>query len=267
MTPPTPALAFEVDLRNPGQFLACCGLLELASRLDPEAVGWFEGRSFCLDANSAEILPSLKDCTITARELSQEEFKGRQPAHSPPKSPKTLNPVLFGPPFNLEVDWWLKPSPLREMKLWSGDAMVPARIASALQKCLHASMTKDPSLPLGQRLVETSTVEVSPFHFAGTKSRHALDVGFSVDKVKGLKFVHQSLIELLAFIALQRFRPRHAEDWLRLAAWSTPLPVAVAAAVAGGGIGSLVLATIAFQVIDRDDKGHKQLSLANKEIP
>ena len=120
---------------------------------------------------------------------------------------------------------------------------------------------------LQERLIETSAVEVSPFHFAGTKSRHALDVGFSIDKVKGLRLMHQPLIELLAFIALQRFRPESDGDWLRLAAWSTPLPVPVAAAVAGGGIPSLVLTTIAFQVIDRDDKGHKQLSLANKETP
>jgi CRISPR-associated protein Csb3 len=116
-------------------------------------------------------------------------------------------------------------------------------------------------------LIERSTVEISPFHFAGTKSRHALDVGFSVDKVKGLKVVHQPLIELLAFIALQRFRPQSADNWLRLGAWSVPLPVGVAAAVAGGGIDSLFLATIVFQVIARDDKGHKQLSLAKKETP
>jgi CRISPR-associated protein Csb3 len=34
------------DLTNPGQFFACCGLLEAASRLDEEAEGWFEHERF-----------------------------------------------------------------------------------------------------------------------------------------------------------------------------------------------------------------------------
>jgi CRISPR-associated protein Csb3 len=266
MNPPTPAFTLDVDLTNPGQFLACCGLLELASRLAPEAVGWFGEHSFSLSTNPDDILSRLKDCKIAARELGQEEFLARAPAHSTPKSSNTLNPVHLGAPFALEIDWWLKPSPLRTLKLWAG-SMVPARIVVALQMCVKTSMARRPGLTFRERLVETSTVEVSPFHFAGTKSRHALDLGFSIDEVKDLKLMHQPLIELLAFIALQRFRPAPSRDWLRFAAWSTPLPATVAAAVAGGGIDSLILATIAFQVIDRDDHGHKQLSQANKETP
>jgi CRISPR-associated protein Csb3 len=39
---PRPNITIPVDLTNPGQFFACCGLLELADRLWPGAEGWFE---------------------------------------------------------------------------------------------------------------------------------------------------------------------------------------------------------------------------------
>jgi len=34
-------ITVNVDVTNPGQFFACCGLLELAHRLWPGAEGWF----------------------------------------------------------------------------------------------------------------------------------------------------------------------------------------------------------------------------------
>src|SRR5437870_3331191 len=41
MIEPTADITLDVDLRNPGQFFACCGALELSSRLWPESEGWF----------------------------------------------------------------------------------------------------------------------------------------------------------------------------------------------------------------------------------
>ena len=43
-------IRITVDPTNPGQFFACCGLLELADRLWPGAEGWFEtdDREFCI---------------------------------------------------------------------------------------------------------------------------------------------------------------------------------------------------------------------------
>src|SRR5688572_21502685 len=43
-----PNIQIPVDLTNPGQFFACCALLELADRLRPGAEGWFTGESFCI---------------------------------------------------------------------------------------------------------------------------------------------------------------------------------------------------------------------------
>jgi len=47
----------NVDPTNPGQFFACCGLLELADRLWPGAEGWFEKGEFCVECEGG--LPTL----------------------------------------------------------------------------------------------------------------------------------------------------------------------------------------------------------------
>ncbi len=47
MTNPEP-IHIKVDVTNPGQFFACCGLLELADRLWPGAEGWFDTTTFKL---------------------------------------------------------------------------------------------------------------------------------------------------------------------------------------------------------------------------
>ena len=55
-----------VDPTNPGQFFACCGLLELADRLWPGAEGWFaeNGREFKIACEGT--LPQLVDAIADA---------------------------------------------------------------------------------------------------------------------------------------------------------------------------------------------------------
>src|SRR6266446_4280053 len=58
MNTPNPAIRIAVDPTNPGQFFACCGLLELADRLWQGAEGWFEGQQFWLQPVDAEKQPT-----------------------------------------------------------------------------------------------------------------------------------------------------------------------------------------------------------------
>lgn len=41
MSHPEPTIRINVDVTNPGQFFACCGVLELASRIDPHSTARF----------------------------------------------------------------------------------------------------------------------------------------------------------------------------------------------------------------------------------
>jgi CRISPR-associated protein Csx14 len=53
---PDPDISVNVDVRNPGQFFACCGLLEVSSRIWPDSEGWFgvTGRraTYCIATGS-----------------------------------------------------------------------------------------------------------------------------------------------------------------------------------------------------------------------
>src|SRR5256714_3057079 len=68
-----------VDPANPGQFFACCGLLELADRLWQGAEAWFEKREFCVVCGGmlTNVLDDLVDChlTNTMTEAQHARFK------------------------------------------------------------------------------------------------------------------------------------------------------------------------------------------------
>ena len=68
MSNPTPNITIPVDLTNPGQFFACCGLLELADRLWPGAEGWFTdmGQEFNIAGGGAlsELSNAIMNCEM-----------------------------------------------------------------------------------------------------------------------------------------------------------------------------------------------------------
>src|SRR3954447_519303 len=96
MSEKEPNIKIPVDLTNPGQFFACCGLLELADRLWPGAEGWFEeeGREFKIACAGTL---SLFISSIANAELIHDD-------------PDDLysSPVTIAAPFRpLRVDWWV----------------------------------------------------------------------------------------------------------------------------------------------------------------
>ena len=55
------SMRINVDPNNPGQFFACCGLLELAGRIWDEAEGWFESdnTSFVASSSNATFVEAI----------------------------------------------------------------------------------------------------------------------------------------------------------------------------------------------------------------
>src|ERR1700747_1484984 len=111
----------NVDVTNPGQFFACCGLLELAYRLCPGAEGWFEGSAFHV-SNSAEldgVLEQLAAAEIISS-LSPEERRSLSTLLSKEKDALTeseraekkrlqqmwrIERLLLSQPFDVWLDW------------------------------------------------------------------------------------------------------------------------------------------------------------------
>jgi CRISPR-associated protein Csx14 len=194
---PSIDIRIQVDPTNPGQFFACCGLLEMAGRVSGSAEGRFDGDEFWIVG--AGVLADLI-ATISNAELQQLDPED-----------VTASPIQIGPPFSLRLDWWKNDGPaLGGLKVWAG-TMESFRIARAMQ----AAMRTDPFAASGLLDVGVVTYDaddshkkVEPFYFDARRgpNAHARDVGFSPNDL-GMTTTAFPAVEFLCLVGLQRVRP------------------------------------------------------------
>jgi len=290
MSRPEPSFSVNVDVSNPGQFFACCGLLELADRLWPGAEGWFDEPSgtFSLSSHSADatldqLVHRLAGCSIEGlsqqerHERDQLEAKKRELKKQERELPEQEEQrrvelgikaregrVFLGPPFELELDWWqTSDEDPATPKTWAGRQEIH-RIARAAQDSVRE--ISDPQamfdyarimrLPCEYRKRRNDAQKaVEPFYFDARRFVHPLDIGFSLDVHDAETTAHPA-VELLCLIGLQRFRPAptsqkwHFEYW----AWGHPLTVAVASAVVCGAASAHPTYGYRYELRFRDDQ-------------
>jgi CRISPR-associated protein Csb3 len=251
MSDPEPTIRVMVDPTNPGQFFACCGLLELADRLWPEAgvEGWFADRKFCIARGGGldELLQRLSAATVGSS-LTDAELKRLGTLQSLDKRKRTpeivaemgdlrtrwrLERLHLSEPFDLWLDWWRDDAGERtDLKTWAAKVQVLGMVRD-----FHGLIKNLPwdESALTECLTQSVRADVLPFYFdsdAGARGS-ALDAGFSAYDIRTVMKGHslrRPLIELGSFIAFQRFRPRPVEgtDRYRFSTWVTPMPVCVA---------------------------------------
>ena len=271
MSHPEPSFTVTVDIRNPGQLFACCGLLELAHRLWSTAEGWFDtaNSTFAISAEGVQVdaervLRELRGCDISG--LREEELQERdqleKECRNLKKQSETLPPdkeerrkelgeqarggvIRVGKPFALVLDWWQTSDDEATPKTWAGRQELH-KVARAAQDAL--SGVSDPTRLLDYGCVLRMPQEyckgkfdrkkaVEPFYFDARRFAHSLDAGFSLDAQDAETVAHPA-VELLCLIGLQRFRPRVGpsnrsfEYWT----WQRPLRAPVAAAVLSGAV-------------------------------
>lgn len=221
-------LRIRVDVTNPGHYFACCGLLELASRLNTESSAWFEPASFCMSHS-----PSLPDLIrqLTQASLSQTDIEDA-----------TASPISIGPPFALRLDWWKAGDRASsDLKVWAG-TMESFRIAKAMQATMmRPEFSTDDLLNIGMVAYDPDdpTKKVEPFYFDARRgpNAHSRDVGFAPNDL-GMTTIASPATELLCLIGLQRVRPVQAgKDKPRqfdYHTWSRPQPALLAPAAAAG---------------------------------
>ena len=265
---PNPDITVDVNLRNPGQFFACCGLFELASRLWPgsEANGWREpaawfargtaGSTFHITAHSAKTDPLLTIIGALVAEQSPFELSDDQELYAADRQP-----VIVRAPFgggDLRLDWWLESyrgGDKSELKVWAGQ-QTPMRNFDGLRAALGALVAAGGVGVVGDRaLLSKRAPMTGRFGFDPSASPNALDVGFSTDEQR-LPVQTAPASELLAAIGLQRARPVRDERargrWFRYRAWSEPLAIGVIPA-AMAGVGRAVEACV-FPVFMRNSQ-------------
>lgn len=241
MSLPTPDITLDVDLRNPGQFFACCGLLELASRIWPGSEGWFGGNgshaAFKIATYSghndplAEIVRKLCEPGQLVMIAEDEGVEKLQPDRQP---------IVLLPFDKLRLDWWLdsyRGGDKSELKVWAGQ-QTPERNINGLRNAWREILARASDESSSQGLFRQRWPMKGRFGFDPSASWEAVDVGFSPDE-QDIPVQTSPATEILAAIGLQRCRPTPAERkrrWFVYRAWQGPIEIAIApAALVGVG--------------------------------
>jgi len=258
-----PSIRVTVDATNPGQFFACCGLLELADRVCPGFEGWFEAGTFCLqtanalDASAMTLFGHLSSCRLTntmspeqnsrLQELTAMKTSVREKTPGLEDEKKSLekllreSPILLGAPFHLRLDWFQDDlAGGSRFKTWAGRQSV-LEVATSMNKAIETPdwQSRSPEQWLSHSVSGCGL----PFNFDSDLGGQgsALDIGFSFDPLSSsdltrIESTARPCLELLAFVGLQRFRPRQIpkENRFLYCCWNRPLPPAVAAPAACG---------------------------------
>ena len=258
MNLPTPSIRVTVDPTNPGQFFACCGLLELADRLWPGAEGWFESDTFLLacDCTLSQVLNALVGCTLTNtmteaqhlrfKQITAMKVKERKESPGVEEEEKELGallreaPIVLSEPFNITLDWYIDAyAGGSRFKTWAGRQSV-LDISTAMKDSLKSTTWRD-----GACLGFSARDCGLPFNFDSDLGGQggAIDVGFSFDPLAGSALTRiessaRPALELLAFIGLQRFRPWEikGENRFLYTVWNRPSPIQVAMPAACGAM-------------------------------
>jgi len=234
MTNPEPSIRVKVDPTNPGQFFACCGLLELADRLWPGAEGWFaeDGREFRIACGGMlrELLKAAQSITIAGvtddTDTDDEEDSDDD----------ALAPVEFVSPVALRLDWWSEKS----IKTWAGSMnvhLISAAMAHAidperLDPFGQCEVVYDPPKKVveGGKRRTTPRKKREPFYFDSQRgpNAHSRDVGFSPNDLK-LTTSASPAVEFLCLVGLQRCRPKPTASprVLDYFTWTIPLGLSV----------------------------------------
>jgi CRISPR-associated protein Csb3 len=198
MTNIEPTIRVHVDATNPGQFFACCGLLELADRLWPGAEGWFENSTFYVasDGNLSELVRAISTAKLTQVDPNNN----------------TSSAIVIGKPFRpLRLDWWQDDrAGGKQLKVWAG-TMESVRIALAMQHAMRDDrFPSSDLLNIGAIVYDPNNPDkkVEPYYFDSRRgpNAHSRDVGFSANDLQMTTTAFPA-VELLCLVGLQRCLP------------------------------------------------------------
>jgi CRISPR-associated protein Csx14 len=234
-----PDYRISLDPRNPGQYLACCGLFELADLAVPGAEAAFEGDSSSFVLKTSAALPPYPLSLAPGQSFDDKPYDA------------TLEPLdLIFSGGALTLNWWLNETLTDKsgLKTWGGQ-QTPRRVFSELLRLL------DNSTQFGA-LFNTAVFTKSRFGVDARSAWEAIDAGYSPNDT-GQAATTFPWVEILAVIGLQGFRPaRQPGARYRYSAWLESLPITVARAACGAPWSGLPGRLFEFRVAGRG-QGYK----------
>lgn len=209
------AIRLRVDPTNPGQFFACCGLLELADRQWSGVEAWFNCGFFYIFTE--ERAASLQELLTIARDIriADDLCSDKKGEIEEDNADAAVFPLIIESPISLRLDWWKD----KTLKPWAG-SMDERKIFLAMCNAIDVR-NED---PLNQGVIvfdvdmKSSTnssgkrpfkaKKREPFYFDSRRGANAMpiDVGFSTDSLK-LATIAYPAVESLSLIGIQRCRP------------------------------------------------------------
>jgi CRISPR-associated protein Csb3 len=269
------SICINVDPTNPGQFFACCGLLELATRIDSNSLARFEDGKFVIDGNVGMVLGEFFKCNVdvdTSAVIADEEDDEKDSELVDPYRGRVY-PMLLGEPFNLRLDWWTdQDAQDQKLKTWTAGQRITDLLLRHHKKSKRngkVHLTPVPSMrdhfanvvrDQPDNWLRSAVPIEAPmaFSYDSRLSRNnALDLGHTEWGI----LAFSPAVDVLTVIGLQRFRPRMITKWSRNAfcTWREPIPVEIAAVVSLGVIPQLSDSCYEFPIIRRDSQGRFKL--------
>lgn len=227
MSNPEPTVRLNADVANPGQFFACCGLLELADRVCGHAEGWFSNEQFhvacAVDVKTLLGILIMDPPTQVTRVANTVDVK------------PLIAPLQFsfngGATNGITLDAWMTIKVQKNSAIaaanppwnfWSGQ-QTSFRIWRDLRAALAVQLHNIASD--GFQNLFTHRIPLSGrFGFDPDAAWNALDLGFSPND-QGMEVESSPAIELLSAIGIQRFRVTIEENnqSFLYATWGEPL--------------------------------------------
>ncbi len=232
-----PELRIPLDPCNPGQFYACCGLIELLELYKPGALSRYVvdtrlPRKATLIVESeapidvAEMVNLLQkgQCEVVPRHGLDAKPKTSPSGGDRARSKDSTAPLLIHLPGEetIVLDWWLDEfwNDSSKLKLWAGNQ---GSFQIWAQVCELLPTEADPVTIFNLSKMATGRFGVDP-----RSAWEALDLGYSHNEQNHPVRTYPA-VEILAAIGLQGFRPRGARrPSLKYSLWQTSLPAAVA---------------------------------------
>ena len=228
------ASSIPVDLFNPGQVLACLGLMEASIHLLGECRACFDwsqpGRErFHLECiEEAEpvpvVLEFLLNCEVralapfesvldtSAWDVACHRVIGSGYPFAAPASPATLVAEMTYGDKRIVVDYWGDSSSRDNFKLWAGAAGYPG--AGLLRDALQL-LHEDPD-GFRRAPFEFTKLQSSSFRLDWRRDYVPIDAGFSPNKHASVKTVGYPGVEVLAAVGLGHARPLRLRRWDKL---------------------------------------------------
>ena len=221
-----PELRIPFDPCNPGQFYACCGLIELfelsgAQTLSKFVVNWKRPReaTFVLASDAALELGAIANAVREAR------YKPLQRPEAEDKTPETdsiapAQVAIFGR--EIVLDWWLGwfRQKASQLKCWAGQVTTQKLI------CVLPALLAGENLSFDEGVPTTTRFGIDP-----RSAWVALNLGYSPNE-QGQESRTYPVVEMLGAFGLQGFRPAGSRaEGFTYHLWLTPLPRVVARSV------------------------------------